>query len=645
MASKRRSRDAVVARLFCLTLDVLSPAPLITSSEGVRLTHTTVLERQFGARGRGWVDCEWSPCPVASDICCGRSQPVQDRSRPAAPVRVLCREFSVQVRVDSTLAAYSHSHTVAGMTRRTSLVLLTALMGFSLLPLASTQAADRTAGSFTVSGQELRFNPSVVDYVMYNCAERVTKFNFTQVAAADRINGRKLNTFKRKNYQWSKTMKADEIVTIFLSSRARTYYVRCLPDDFPRIDLVVKKPNETLNGFYLLPYYSRSLQGQNFTSRYYIITDSRGTPVWYRRTNGGATVLTTDGAGRLVTEGVIDGMSPGVARPENTVNIITLDGKLLGSLRPQADLVRPVQRTTAGNFVMLSAPRREHVDFTGLSTKFKDNSNGVCSMAREDVTVLGLQISEVDAEGNVLHTLDLTDRIGFNEPSQASVVNVALPGSPAECVLDLFHQNHVSLTEDGSGYVVSLRWSGVYLVDRLSGEITWKLGGSPTPRSLQVVSDPLGVTGPVAQHGGYLTADNRLLVFDNQLQKHILARAVEYYIDPVGRTASYLRSFSLGASFCVTTDGSINCPASSQGNAEYLAGGEVLVSWGNTDGRSHLATLFASDGSEIATMHSRSAKGNVFTVAYAPASMFRLADLRRYASSAPESTVRNGTYP
>jgi hypothetical protein len=139
-----------------------------------------------------------------------------------------------------------------------------------------------------------------------------------------------------------------------------------------------------------------------------------------------------------------------------------------------------------------------------------------------------------------------------------------------------------------------------------------------------------------------LTADNRLLVFDNQLQKHILARAVEYFIDPVTKTATHLRSFGLDAAFCVTGDGTLSCPAGSQGNAEYLANGDVLVSWGNTEGRSHLGTIFDASGAEIASLHSRSAKANVFTVYHAAADAFSLTELRRQANST--TVLKNGTY-
>lgn len=525
---------------------------------------------------------------------------------------------------------------------RMSLILGLLLIATLLSTLPATAAP--TTASFAAAGMQPGFRADVSDYVLHDCATRKVQITFAGVGAADRVNGRKLSVDRRKRAVWTKALQADELVEIRLASRKRTYFLRCLPDDFPRLQLDVNEPALASQGYYMLPYYSRTLQGQNFASRYYIITDSRGTPVWYRRTSGGSTVLAPDGRGRLITQGVLDGISPGAARPENSVKIVTLDGRTVSDVKPADALVRPAQRTESGGLLLLSAPRREHVDFRTLSTKFKDNSNGVCSVDRSDVTVTGLRITELAQDGTVLWDADLTEQIGFEEPSQASITNVALPGQTPDCVLDLFHQNHVSAAEDGSGFVVSLRWSGVYFVDRASAKITWKIGGSTTPLSLKVQSDPLGTAGPVAQHGGHLTADGRLLVFDNQLQKHILARAVEYYIDTAVRSASYLRAYALDASFCVTADGTLTCQATSQGDAEYLSDGSVLVSWGNTDGRSHLASVFTADGRVIATLHDRSPKGNAFAVHLAPANTFKLGDLRRYASSKPSDEIRNGTY-
>jgi hypothetical protein len=536
--------------------------------------------------------------------------------------------------------------TICSMTKTTFRRILCAVVAGGLLATLTTPlvhaAPKKPTSSFKIAGHALTFQPDVSDYALTSCAGKNATITLNGVSRADRVNNKALKADRKGRAVVVEALAADELVTIRLSKHKRTFYVRCLPDDFPTLRLDVVDAANTPGGFYMIPYYSRSLQGQNFSSNFYIITDSRGTPIWYRRSSGGSTVITTDGSGRLLTQGVLNGMSPGTAHPDNSLKVINLDGSVVVDLKPSDPLLRPVELLPNGNLLMISAPRRNGVDFTKATTKFKDNSNGVCPQGRENVSVQGLRITEMTFDGKIVWDRDVTDLFDVNEPSQASIVNTARPGTPADCALDLLHPNHVSVTGDGAGYVISLRWAGVYLIDKSTATIAWKLGGSTTPASLAIQSDPLGTTGPVAQHGGYLTEDNRLLVFDNQLQKHILPRAVEYYIDPAARTAVHLRSFSLNAEFCVTAAGALQCPANSQGNAVYLPDGNVLVSWGNTDGRDAFATIFDPSGKEVATLRSLTAKPNVFSVYHAPAGSFKLDELRKHANST--TIINNGTY-
>jgi hypothetical protein len=513
----------------------------------------------------------------------------------------------------------------------------------TLTATTAVAASKKPVSSFKVAGHPVKFSSSISDYVLYDCAGKSVKLSFTGVGKSDRVNGKPLKVDRQGRATLTKQFAVDELLTVRLAQYKRSFYVRCLPDDFPRLTLDIVDAAATPRGYYMIPYYSRSLQGQNFSSMYYIITDWRGTPLWYQRASGGVTVLNTDGKGRLLTQGVLNGMSPGAAHADNSLKIIGFDGSVIADLKPSDPLIRPVELLANGNLLMISAPRRSGVDFTKSTMKFKDNSNGVCTLDRGNVTMQGLRITEMTTTGEAVWDKDITDLFDVNEPSQASVVNVARPGDTPDCVLDLLHPNHVSAAGNGSGYVVSLRWAGVYHVDRSGTSITWKVGGSATPASLTIQSDPLGSTGPLAQHGGYLTEDNRLLIFDNQLQRHILPRAVEYYIDPAAGTAVHLKSFNLDANFCVTSDGSLLCPSSSQGNASYLPDGNILVSWGNTDGRDEQATVFDHTGAEIATLRTSSAKPNVFSVYYAEPEMLNMTQLRSNASST--KIISNGTHP
>ena len=126
-----------------------------------------------------------------------------------------------------------------------------------------------------------------------------------------------------------------------------------------------------------------------------------------------------------------------------------------------------------------------------------------------------------------------------------------------------------SVEDDGDGLVFSARHlDAVYRVDKATGAIDWKLGGTHTPQSLAFVDDPIGGFG--GQHDARIDADGTLTVHDNQLFKGPPPRAARYRIDPQAGTATLLSQ---------VTDPQVQ---SSQccGSARTMPDGHTLVSWG-----------------------------------------------------------------
>jgi hypothetical protein len=90
-------------------------------------------------------------------------------------------------------------------------------------------------------------------------------------------------------------------------------------------------------------------------------------------------------------------------------------------------------------------------------------------------------------------------------------------------------------------------------------------------------------------------------------------------------------------------EGSYNCAATSQGNIELLPKNNLLVSWGNTDGRSQMASIFSPKGESLGTLSITSPKANVFAVFYSNKETLDITELRKTASSM--NTINHGTYP
>jgi hypothetical protein len=184
--------------------------------------------------------------------------------------------------------------------------------------------------------------------------------------------------------------------------------------------------------------------------------------------------------------------------------------------------------------------------------------------------VVFAEIQEIGPRGNVVWRWNSRGRIKLGETGRwwRSVLVNAKTSRVGE-TFDPVHIN--SIEPDGDQVVISTRHTdAVYAVERRSGRIRWKLGGTETPQSLRVIGDPavrlLG--GP---HDARIGEDGRLTVMDNGKGRPRLPRVVSYRIDPENGTATYLGQLTdpqVRSSHCC-------------GSARRLADGGWLVSWGD----------------------------------------------------------------
>jgi hypothetical protein len=150
---------------------------------------------------------------------------------------------------------------------------------------------------------------------------------------------------------------------------------------------------------------------------------------------------------------------------------------------------------------------------------------------------------------------------------------------------DYFHIN--SIAPDGDGLVISGRHvDAVYRIDRATGRVGWKLGGTKTKRSLSIVGDPrYGSTTFGGQHDARVLPDGTLTVFDNGAERDRAPRLLRYRIDTKARTATLLEQL---------TDPSI--PTSTWGGGtRKLAGGNWVTGWGG----SHYVTETTPAGQRV----------------------------------------------
>ena len=87
--------------------------------------------------------------------------------------------------------------------------------------------------------------------------------------------------------------------------------------------------------------------------------------------------------------------------------------------------------------------------------------------------------------------------------------------------------------------LISLRHTdAVYRLDRATGAIEWKLGGTPTDESLAVLNDPLAADPLGAQHDIRYLGDGEISIHDNGTDLGRAPRAVRYRVE--GSSATLL---------------------------------------------------------------------------------------------------------
>ena len=115
--------------------------------------------------------------------------------------------------------------------------------------------------------------------------------------------------------------------------------------------------------------------------------------------------------------------------------------------------------------------------------------------------------------------------------------------TPYQLGYDIAHWN--SIEPAGNSVIASFRHvDAVYKINKSTGKIVWKLGGTRTPESLTVKHDPHDYTLG-AQHDARLLPDGTLTLFDNRTKlPHRTPRAVRYRINQERGTATLLRSIT-----------------------------------------------------------------------------------------------------
>jgi hypothetical protein len=326
-------------------------------------------------------------------------------------------------------------------------------------------------------------------------------------------------------------------------------HVRCLPADFPVW-------NVQRSGAATTPPFAAT------AGAYAIVADPDGVPVWWMRTP----------TGEFPTDATIFD-SDTIAWSYNHFNSYATDAtfelrRFDGALKSRLGAVdfHDLQALPNGDYLAIAYVPRDHVDLTSIG-------------GPSDATVVDNEIRELAPDGGVVWRWSTKDHIDVSESrGEALVLLGTLP-------YDLVHMN--SVQDDGDGIVFSARHlDAVYRINKATGAIDWKLGGTHRPESVSFVNDPIGKLA--GQHDARLDATGTLSAYDNELLKADRPRAVRYRINPQARTATLLSSISepdISASGCC-------------GSVRSVPNGHTLVSWGQQP----LIAEYDASGSRVLTI-------------------------------------------
>jgi hypothetical protein len=401
------------------------------------------------------------------------------------------------------------------------------------------------------------FDAAVTDYVTRCTANPVAVTVAAPPAISVAVDGQPARSGRFTQNVSLAPGKDFAFTTTTTGSPSRSYNVRCLPSDFPAYTYA--KPGTPSASFYITTPQSVKAPDGSTAARYVAIFDDDGVPVWWVKASGTDAKLLPDGTIAWYTTAAGGTSAPGF-------EVHRLDGSLVRTWRTVGTVtdIHDFQPLPNGNALMMAYPPRPGT--LDLSAYGGPATGG---------TLLDGEIQEVAPNGALVWSWNTNGKVNpsetptrWRQPYVYGVFATLPDGRPA---FDYVHAN--SLQQVGNTVVVSFRHlDAVLAVDKTTGNIIWKLGGTTTPQSLTVVGDPKTQTPIGGQHYARVLSDGTLTIHDNNTNNSDPPRAVRYRIDLVNKTATWVeqvRDPDVPSSPCC-------------GSAQHLSDGSYVMSWGGT---------------------------------------------------------------
>ena len=408
---------------------------------------------------------------------------------------------------------------------------------------------DNSIASFHVSTGEIypAFHPDVKDYYITS----LNTLNEISVTIDNFDNQKNIYINNKKATSTITNIKlniGDDIVIKSFNEKNEPiiYTVHYSPLDLPEINVITK--NNPSEGYIFINLFHLSTSIPNSTN-YIAILNNDGFPVYYKKTNNQIINFkhfeTSTNQKRY-------------SYNDNTLGkIIVMDEnfKEINQLELQPNNGHGAIRTDNHDFIYFNDNHYilpAYVSRTGVDMTTYGGASSVELLDFAFQEILNGQVVFEWNSANFPEFLQHTDPIYYNQFATNPKV-------------DYFHFNSIAIDPNDNNFIVSARhMNQIYKINRTTGQIMWRFGGSNDDFNLignDKISHP---------HHATILANGNLLLFDNGVTKTPQqSRIVEFDIDENNLTATIVNQYTeTGRYFDI------------MGSAQKLENGNYFIGWG-----------------------------------------------------------------
>jgi hypothetical protein len=435
--------------------------------------------------------------------------------------------------------------------------------GPSLVELSVTVSGDASAPLPLVPA----FSPRVFDYYV-RCEGNTNALDVSMTASACAESALTAPSKSRSlpTQTVSLRVNANQAIVAEASegSRSAQYWVRCLPPEFPGIQMDAHpEAGVPTPGYYLI--------GNFGTAGYAMVLNGDGVPVWYYLASAG---------GISNVDNQVDGGISFLQVGPGPISLVDI-GPPLKTIRssPKGAPIdfHELRILDGGDYLIISDPIQTGVNLTGLKG----------AEAGPDASIIDCNLVEFDpATGDVKWTWSALDHFDPVKDSIHPFLGEGLvDGGVYATGWDVFHCNSIDVDPANGNLLVSARQTdSVAYVDRLTGKVLWKMGGAAhatlDDATYVPVTNPFnGQHDPRLQPGWSTCSGGQISLFDDETYgMGTSARGLVYDVS-VSSMDGGCEAGTPGATVAWIYTGT-GGPSAAEGSHRVGSDGSHLIGWG-----------------------------------------------------------------